>query len=188
MKVQIMKINDLYAYHYYEKEYGPCACILEIPYQDAILINHKNMKTEVERLYYMKQRLMIERNMRAMFIKKGGLPRRNNAFYFTVGRNDFIGELFVDWNFVEIPISEFDPKTITFTYCDSFHAFKRKDDHFTKRKVYTIYEIDEVIDRCGWNFGEKKIPYYIEMQVWDDTVLKKYSNNVHNMKNSNLEW
>ena len=174
-----MDVIDMCAYHYFEIQYGPSACILKIPYEKAILINHKNMKTETERTYYMKQRLMIEKNMRKMFIKKGGEPVLKNAFYFTVGRNDFIGELYNHWDFIKIPIRNLDPKTISFTYHDSFQAYKRKDDHFTKRKVYTIYEIDSIMNICGWNFPKKKIPYYLEMQLWDDAVFIKYVTNKH---------
>lgn len=54
-----------------------------------------------------------------------------------------------------------------------------KDDKPYRRQVYTKQEIIKVIDKYGmpqdWNeHGDKGPERYIEVQIWDNDVIKRY--------------
>lgn len=71
------------------------------------------------------------------------------------------------------------PFVISFTYGDIFPAMRYKDNKPYRGKVYTLNEIEEIVNIYGlpqeWNSDGKKGPdRYIEVQVWDNEVIKKY--------------
>ena len=176
-----MNILTQKAFRYYNKRDGPMACLRNIPYDEAIQINHKFKHTQDERIDYMAQRITFERIMYRSFLRKGGKPKNTFAYYFTVGHKKIIQEYFKEPALLSIPITMFSPETISFTYCDSFLTYSRKDNHPTQRKLYTLYEIENIIDQYGFEFDEGDHMAFIEMQVWDDEPLLSYciKNNVH---------
>ncbi len=82
---------------------------------------------------------------------------------------------------IRIPISEFDLKTISFTYGDTFPTFSPKvTDHLEFRKtVYTYNEILKIIDKYGlpqndWKEPIFAQPAYVEAQIWSDWPIAQY--------------
>ncbi|GHU36503.1 hypothetical protein FACS1894105_06960 [Clostridia bacterium] len=169
-----MDIINSVAYHYFEKEDGPLACLCSIPYEQAISISHKKYHTHDDRIYYLKQRMMFEELMLKSFIKKGGDPQKRYAYYFTINEKGFLETYFKNPDYLIVPVSCFDPKTISFTYGDSFYTYTRKDSHPTSRKVYTLNEIIEIIELYGTEFPDDQWYGFIEMQVWDDQTIRSY--------------
>ena len=69
------------------------------------------------------------------------------------------------------------PEVISFTYGDLFPTMRYEDSKPYRKKVYTLSEIYDVISEYGfpqkWNEDGSLGPErYIEVQVWDDEVLK----------------
>ncbi len=80
---------------------------------------------------------------------------------------------------MKIPFKEFDKKAVSFTYGDTFPAMRYKDGKAYRGQVYTIDELPYLIKEYGlpqiYNVdGEKGPDRYIEAQVWDDKLIKKY--------------
>ncbi len=65
-------------------------------------------------------------------------------------------------------ISDFNPDTISFTYNKSFETYFRRDNHPTRRKIYTIDEIGNVLDQNG------EPEDYCEVQVWSNLEILDY--------------
>ncbi|KAA8785053.1 hypothetical protein ABIE27_004222 [Paenibacillus sp. 4624] len=168
-----IQVNDLNAYHYFDEQYGPLASLCSLPEDQAIKIEHKGLTTESDRIRYLKERKICENIMFRSLVKKGGKPEINYALYFTIGEQRVVGDLYS--THMVIPVRDFDPKTISFTYTDSFHTYSRIDNHPTRRKLYTIEEINHVISNYGFHSnlnGEGSLYKFIEMQVWSLQAMK----------------
>ena len=83
--------------------------------------------------------------------------------------------------FVKIPIEKFDLRTLSFTYGDSMPTFSDSflDGKEYRKQLYTYEEILNIIKKYGlpqlWNDDGSHGPErYIEVHIWDDTVIKKY--------------
>ena len=130
---------------------------------------------------YMIIRRGLEEKVRNLFIDKGGKPHRKSPLSMTLGECSWIKEWYKDSNEIKIPISEFDPKTISFTYGDIFPTMRYQDGKTYRQKVYTLEEIKQIINIYGlpqeWNRnGENGPERYIEVQVWDNNPIKDYLN------------
>lgn len=80
---------------------------------------------------------------------------------------------------VVIPWEEFSEESISFTYGDLFPTMRYEDGKPYRKQVYTKSEINEIIRQYGfpqqWNItGELGPERYIEVQVWDEEVIKQY--------------
>jgi len=74
-----------------------------------------------------------------------------------------------------LKVSEFCPAHISFTYEKSFDTYFRKDNHPTRRKIYTVNEIGNILNQYG------EPDDYCEMQVWSDFEI------VNQFQNQNIE-
>lgn len=162
-------ITKLTAYHYYEKNYGPLACLSSIPYDEAIRYHHKGLESEDELINYMKWRKKIESMMLKGFVQKGGKPMLKYPYYFTINNSERIKSMYSSPEYISLPIKALNPDTVSFTYHDSFLSYSLRSKHPTRRKIYTINEMDSIIR----TYGIPKDPTYIEMQVWDIEPLIK---------------
>ena len=77
----------------------------------------------------------------------------------------------IDWN-------DISQELISFTYGDLFPTMRYQDEKPYRKQVYTKKEIVEVIKEFGmpqvWNKnGDKGPERYIEVQIWDEEVIKK---------------
>lgn len=171
-------------YHYYEAERGPFRNLSGLNRTDAKRVMEELKKDAA--LFasrrpddYMDTRREMEARARAMFIQKGGKPILSYPHYMTVGECGWIKEWYKDGREIRIRADEFAESSISFTYGDLFPTMRFKDGKPYRETVYTKREIGEAIARLGlpqqWNpDGQGGPERYIEVQVWDDTILKKY--------------
>lgn len=99
--------------------------------------------------------------------------------YMTLGRCKWLKEWYTTGEEIQIQISEFNPDILSFTYGDLFPTMRYKDGKPYREQIYTFHEIVKIIDEYGlpqaWNpDGDKGPERYIEVQVWDEEVLRKY--------------
>ncbi|MCK0473177.1 hypothetical protein [Halalkalibacter sp. APA_J-10(15)] len=170
-----------YLYHYYERNTGPLKNLSELDSNDAERIFKKLQKENTtfaakRPANYLIIRRELEEKIRELFINKGGEPKKGFPHYFIFGECPWVKEWFQDGMEVKIPLKKFDPKTISFTYGDSFPAMRFQDGKPYRGQVYTLEEISKIIKLYGlpqeWNKDGKYGPErYIEVQVWDDEPL-----------------
>ncbi|WP_449621092.1 hypothetical protein [Robertmurraya sp. Marseille-Q9965] len=180
-----MLLNDLpYLYHYYERDSGPFKNLSELVRADAENIMKKlqleNRTFAAKRPPdYLKIRKELEGKMRELFILKGGEPRTVFPHYFILGECSWVKSWFRKGMELKIPLINFNPNSLSFTYGDSFPAMRFQDGKPYRRQVYTLDEIPKVIEQYGlpqcWNSEGKYGPErYIEVQVWDDSPIDLY--------------
>jgi hypothetical protein len=164
--------------HYYEARWGPFANLSDLSPDGAeqILnrIRHEGKTFASQRAAeYLKIRRELEDTVRAAFIAKGGEPLRTRPHYMIVGKCSWLLEWYEQGCELSLPIENFRPKTLSFTYGDTFPAMRYNDDRPYRKQVYTLAELPEIIACYGlpqiWNADGKQGPdRYIEAQVWDD--------------------
>ena len=179
----------MYLYHYYEKALGPFKNLSELPREEAndVIKRIKETKPNVQCASrdedYMFRRRMYEDILRKEFIKKGGIIERDVPHYMVVEHSPWLTTWFEDCAILKIPIEEFDVRTISFTYGDSFPTFSPwpRDDDWKeyRRKLYTYEEILEIIKKYDlpqkWNDDGKYGPErYVEAHIWSDKTIEKY--------------
>lgn len=181
---------NFYRYFYDIRE--PFAKITDINSSDSKeyfnFINKKSLAIKTYNEKYIKQRLNTEKEMREMFIKKGGKPKLFHPHYLVLENCDY-WFLDIKKNFGSIVIDseKFSEDVVSFTYGDSMPTF---DDSFEDGKEYrkNIYTQKEIIDLIRkyslpqlWNSNSKYgIENYIEVQIWTDEIISQY-----NFKNIN---
>jgi len=177
-------VKHPYLFHYYEAKTGPFKNLSALSPAEAQEIM-ASLKAENKVFAskraddYLQIRSGLEEIARDCFIQKGGKPRNKFPHYMTWGRCDWLKEWYQDGKELKIPIEEFNADSISFTYGDLFPTMRFKDHKPYRGNVYTLDEIKEVIQLYGWpqewNAEGKHGPErYIEVQVWDDEVIRKY--------------
>ena len=143
-------------------------------------------------LEYLQARRQTERWMYQAFIDKGGKPQQIYPIYFMVGRPPWLERVadaatIASTAEIQVPISIFDERDISFTYPDSMVTllletlrnpeFYQPDYHgklFTLSEMRAIVAIKGMPDE-GW---ETKVPdhlaHYIEAQVWNRRPLLEF--------------
>jgi hypothetical protein len=172
-------------YHYFDESTGPFRNLSDLVPEEAeqvlneIRIQKKGFASK-RSMDYLSVRRSLESRARELFIQKGGKPTRNHPHYMTVGKCPWLLEWFEKGKELRIPITEFDLLSISFTYGDLFPTMRYQDGKKYRGQVYTFKEIIQVIDEFGlpqeWNSQGKEGPErYIEVQVWDDKPLTRWS-------------
>ncbi len=188
-----MNIKNIdFIYHYYEKKVGPFKNISALPYDQA----KKRLQSITKGFNknrgddYLDKRLVLESQLKKAFITKGGKPKRNDPFYFTLGECKWLETWYEEAAIVKIPIHYlFEHKDIiSFTYPDSMISFQLAHESqlsaYKKScngQVYTLQEIEEIINTFGmpnpaiWSKVElHQFDRYIEIQVWGDSFILEY--------------
>jgi hypothetical protein len=170
--------------HYYEQELGPFRNLssLEPPEADRILSKlrlEQQVFASRRSEEYLLIRKELERQAREIFIQKGGHPKNSYPHYMTVGACNWLLCWYRQGSVIEIEWDELDEASISFTYGDLFPTMRYDDNKPYRKQVYTKAEIQDVISQYGlpqeWNADGSKGPErYIEAQIWDDAVLKKF--------------
>ncbi|MDF2670697.1 MAG: hypothetical protein K0R67_3003 [Paenibacillus sp.] len=173
-----------YLYHYYEQANGPFRNLSsQTPEQAEGILNKLRAEQQVFAGRRSDQYLMIRRELeqqaRDMFIEKGGKPTNSYPHYMTLGACDWLTSWYKQGRELQIEWNAFDEQSISFTYGDLFPTMRYQDDKPYRRQVYTKEEILGLIGQYGlpqeWNKDGAKGPErYIEVQIWDDSVLKPY--------------
>ncbi|WP_231638503.1 hypothetical protein [Paenibacillus sp. JCM 10914] len=128
---------------------------------------------------YMVVRRQLEAQARALFLAKGGSPANAYPHYMTLGPCEWIKAWYENAEVLQIPLDEFDPASISFTYGDLFPTMRYQDEKPYRKNVYSITEIFKLIDEYGWpqvwnRDGDHGPERYIEVQVWDDAVIRRF--------------
>ncbi|MFC5703280.1 hypothetical protein ACFPVX_18490 [Cohnella faecalis] len=167
--------------HYFDELTGPFRNLSDLELAEAeqvlneIRIRKKGFASE-RPMNYLTIRRSLELKARDLFIMKGGKPIRSYPHYMTVGECPWLLEWFEKGKELHIPLTKFDPNTVSFTYGDLFPTMRYQDGKKYRGQVYTLNEIYQVINEFGmpqeWNpsgnYGPER---YIEAQVWDDKPL-----------------
>lgn len=176
-----MKIN---LYHYYERERGPFRNLSSLSREEARAVSRElksNGDVFASRRQddYMDIRRELEQRARELFLRKGGRPVLPYPHYMTLGECLWVKSWYREPGEVVISLEDFTPGTVSFTYGDLFPAMRFQDGREYRGQVYTTDEIPGLISRFGfpqeWNpAGEQGPERYIEAQIWDDAILKRY--------------
>ena len=169
--------------------------LTELPIEEArqILIKKKNSgkfgNPDIEG--FLQNRYNRDKQLREIFIEHGGKPQRAVPIYMMLGEHRQWESAYENPAVIKIPLKEFDPLTVSFTYGDSFAIFNPKlfGEEEYWNKIYFADEILEVVERLGFpphvEYDFKRSIYptdkhinhhlkYVEAHVWDDEVLNKY--------------
>lgn len=167
-------IDKLYAYRYYDKENGPLATVSSLTLDEMLQKEYRRFDQDELKVMY-KYRIEKEHLLKFMFEKKGGQPAQYYPYYFAIRdqnqANHPLEFRYGEAKCISIPLYKFAPKSVSFTYGTSNFALSRRDYHPTRRKIYLINEIEDIINQYGL-IPNDHYPSCLEMQVWDNTVLK----------------
>ena len=191
-----MDNDTTHLYHYYEKTCEPFRTITSLPFDEAVEVlrewrefNPHSEKTTVE--YFLNLRYGRDKLLRDKFIEIGGKPVRNAPVYFTLGANKGMTTWYNNAAYIKIPVIEFDPDTVSFTYGDNFAVFNpvlnTGEEYWGN--IYKYADIIKLIKKYGYpedpeydmknrifpkdkNIG--RYLKYIEAHVWSGEVLDKY--------------
>lgn len=181
-------MGNMYLYHYYDKRSGPFKSLTGISAEQAksLLEEIKAERSEsmcaLRNPDYIDKRLRCESIIRKEFLAKGGIVEKDSPHYMVLGNSPWLDTWYEQGAYIKIPVSEFDIRTISFTYGDSMPTFSPKvnDGKEYRKKVYTYDEILKIIDKYGmpqdWNNDGAHGPErYIEAHVWSDETISKYT-------------
>ncbi len=177
----------MYLYHYYDVSRAPFLNLSDLPRDKAV-----ELLEEIKRINpnsmaagrspkYVDLRLHYEEIMREKFAELGVIIKRTAPHYMVVDECEWLSTWFENSSFVKIHISEFDLRTVSFTYGDSHPTFSpRVDDGLEYRKrLYNYKGILEMIEKYGLPQrnnpdGKNGNVQYIEAQIWSDETIDKY--------------
>lgn len=177
-------IGQLLLFHYFEADTGPFKNLSALTFSEAqrimkALREEKAIFASRRSEDYLQIRLELEEKARNLFIQKGGKAINKYPHYMTLGPCAWLKEWYIEGKELIIPLEAFNPEMLSFTYGDLFPTMRFNDGKPYRGNVYTLFEIQEIIEQFGWpqewnHDGTKGPERYIEVQVWDDIVLQKY--------------
>ena len=186
--------------HYYRGDKLPFQSMSYLPDDEAERIgsalleeNPKAFRRFRKFPTYWPRRRRTDQWVRSEFEKKGGRPVEPYPQYLVLGTSSYIADLGDDEGYTEIriPISEFDPKEVSFTYSDCMvslwlHEEQQHETYYNPEihgKVFTLPEVQELVKVYGIPNGEwdtdpkRSFDFFVEAQVWSFRPLKKYMRN-----------
>ncbi len=173
--------------HNYDPTRGPFRNICNLPRQEAesILTEIRTSGKSNIKDNYLPRRLAIEDWLISESDKKLASKTLERPIYFFLG--DFADGLDRSRpRSIVMPLAAFSADMLTFTYPDSMASLPLaiRAHHRPRRKafhgqVFTLDEIRKVI--ASWGMPDKTDPSisydrFIEVQVWNDTPLKRFHN------------
>ncbi|MPM61714.1 hypothetical protein SDC9_108574 [bioreactor metagenome] len=194
-EVMNVKKQKYYLYHYYERNFGPFMPLTALPMNEAkeiLLIQEAAGKFHNPDIDgFLQKRYDRDKLLREMFIKHGGKPERTAPVYMMLGEHKQWESAYENPAVIKIPLKEFDPLTVSFTYGDSFSVLNSSlfGDEEYWNKVYFADEMLQIIDRLGfppyveYDFKrgiypiDKNINHhlkYVEAHIWSDETIMKY--------------
>jgi len=193
----LCQVNDTeHLYHYYEKDKTPLRSLTMLPLDQAMAVlrelQYKDLDATPKSMeWLMTRRYALEKQLCEKFTAIGGNPINAAPIYFSLGANEGLKTCFCKPRWIKIPVREFAPGTLSFTYGDSFVALNPALDagHEWHGQVYHYRDILNIIERHGFPqdpsydltngiFPKDKPIHqhlkYIEAHVWSDEVLDQY--------------
>jgi hypothetical protein len=173
--------------HYYHKDDNPFQSLSSLAEEEAlhVIANLQGRNGAVYRRFcdpekYLRQRQETENWLRNEFIRNGEEPIYTYPQYFVVEQSVWIEEGYNGQScIVQLPLSAFNPKHVSFTYPDSMISYWLKDqaDKVFYRseyhgQVFVSSEIRKIINEFGipheeWRTEEvRRYDLFIEAQVW----------------------
>ncbi|GAK40929.1 hypothetical protein TCA2_3420 [Paenibacillus sp. TCA20] len=173
-------------YHYFDKDIGPFTNLSKLTIEEAEEVLkqiQRDGKTFASQRSseYMNIRRELESTARDQFIAKGGKPRNHYPHYMTLESCEWISTWYKNSGVIVISSEEFLEESVSFTYGNLFPTMRFEDGKPYRKQVYTNNEIKEIIRQYGfpqeWNMkGDHGPERYIEVQVWDEEVIKRFLN------------
>jgi hypothetical protein len=168
--------------HYFEAARGPFRSLSTLPPDQAEQVLGRLRRAGIgfasqRAPDYLAIRCELEQRIRALFISKGGQPRRPTPHYMILGACAWVKTWYQHGAEVRVSLAAFDPAVVSLTYGDSFPAMRYADGKPYRGQVYTLAELPALVYQYGlpqvWNAEGKLGPErYIEAQVWDDEPLR----------------
>jgi hypothetical protein len=164
--------------YYFRKNQEPFQVLSELDENkaEAILKNDVQWRGDGT---YLKHRIQHEEIIKNKFIEKGGRPKRKYPIYAILGESP-IGPFDMENEYEQkiiIPVDQFNPEDISFTYPDSLYEVPINDiarlylDRNIEPIVYKIGEMEEIIKQ--YRVYEIR-NHYVEAQIWNDQNIQKY--------------
>lgn len=174
--------------HYYAKSRGAFRSLSDLPPKEAeqvmATIRASGIGFASKRSDdYLTIRAELESRVRQIFIDKGGQPKRLHPHSMILGTSAWLKRWYPDGQELCIPLAQFDPDGVSFTYGDIFPAMRYQDGKPYRGQVYRMQDLEALIQQYGlpqdWNPDGRLGPdRYIEAQVWDDAPLHPYYTNL----------
>ncbi|NEU73067.1 hypothetical protein PI95_010970 [Hassallia byssoidea VB512170] len=181
--------------HYYHKEEPPFRSLSVLNIEEALTIATQLQAKEgsVYRRFkqpkkYLEARIATEKWLKEEFINKGGEPKTSFPFYMVIENSTWIEEGYNGQSKkIQISVSEFNLKEISFTYPDSMISYWLKDkkqEPFYQPdyhgQVFRLDEIVQIIKKSGipveeWKLEKtRKYDIFIEAQIWNEQGILNY--------------
>ncbi len=170
--------------HYYACEQGPFRNLSDLSLADAERVLESIREcgagfASQRSADYLTIRRELEAKVRKLFIEKGGQPRRQHPHYMILGTCAWVKSWYAQGCELRIPLLNFAPEQVSFTYGDTFPAMRYVDGKPYRGQVYTLAELPALVEQFGlpqsWNpDGQHGPDRYIEAQIWDDAGLAEW--------------
>jgi len=170
--------------HYYEAQIGPFVNLSDLPIGEAEACLERIRRSEQtfasqRSADYLNIRRGLEENVRALFIQKGGQPKRERPHYMILGACSWVLNWYRDGKELRLPLENFPSEIVSFTYGDTFPAMRYNDRKPYRGQVYRLEELPALVQRFGLpqlcNPDGKLGPdRYIEAQIWDNAPIRAY--------------
>jgi hypothetical protein len=170
--------------HYYDSEKGPFRSLTHLHEKEAEAIQEALRKeghgfASRRAPDYLSVRRSLEERIRALLVAKGGRPQRERPHYMILGTCPWVKTWYAHGCEARIPLTQFHPACLSFTYGDSFPAMRWMDGRPYRGQVYTLEELSAVVQRWGlpqdWNAdGQGGPERYIEAQIWEDGPIQAF--------------
>lgn len=177
-------MKNFNGYHYFEKSIGPFHNLSSLSQGEAEAVSQQIRKggrvfASQRSSDYIKIRRGLEQLAYKKFTAKGGKPALDYPHYLTLGVCSWLESWYGEPDHVIIPWGELPAEVVSFTYGDLFPTMRYEDGKAYRKQVYTKDEIVELIQIYGlpqeWNpTGQHGPERYIEVQVWDERVVKPF--------------
>ena len=188
MSVLAEDLPDFLTHYYIDK---PFRSLSHLPFVAvskvlADISSTRRLDFRLTREEYIPRRNQIERQMRALFIEKGGQPILQAPHYAVLGTFSLYEED-VAYRTVTIPITTLATHTVSFTFTDSYFAFSDANLRGVRipprpyhRQVFRLDELPGLVAEYGlpgerWRTeDQRRFDVYIEAQIWDVEPLRPY--------------
>ena len=174
-------------YYYYKQGMEQFRTVMELPEAELIVFMQTHFPEEnifhKDPLRYITKRRETESWLHTSFCQKGGVPLLSNPIYMTLGKSCYIESLGVYTEYIEVPLSLFEPESLSFTYTDSYvsrwlaEAAHECFNPLRHGRVFTLAEMLTLLSETAYldwrDSNQHRYDFFVEAQVWDSKPLKR---------------